>query len=196
MNELVFFSNNKNKINEVKKILRNNKIKILSVNNFKKINDPIENGISFSENAAIKSKHAFNNYKLPCFADDSGICIKALNDLPGVKSKRFILEKGGLKETLDFILKETNKTKIFNAYFQTTIALILKKNKIYYFKGIVKGKISKTPLGNNGFAYDKIFVPNGYIKTYAQMSLDEKNKISHRAIALLKLKKFIENLIS
>ena len=193
MKELIFFSYNQHKINEIKKILENTKFKILTLNDFPKIDEPKENEDTFTKNAIIKSNFGFKKFNVPCFSDDSGICISALNNQPGVRSKRFQEENGGFKKTFELIINETKRKKNFNAFFQTTIALTTGKNETIFFEGIVYGKISSKPLGSQGFHYDPIFIPNGVNKTYAQMLSKEKNQISHRAIATNKLKKFIEN---
>ena len=196
MNELIFFSNNKNKIKEVKAIFKKENLKILTLNNFPKIQEPKENQNTFKKNATIKSNIGFKEFNTPCFADDSGICISALNNLPGVKSKRFIEENGGIEKTFELIFKETNNKNNYNAYFQTIISLTLNYKKVYWFRGVVNGKITKKSYGNNGFDYDKIFIPSGLSQTFAQISSNEKNKISHRFIALNKMKKFIKKLIN
>jgi len=128
---------------------------------------------------------------LPCFADDSGICIDALDNSPGIKSNRFQKKNGGYKKTFEIIINKTKSKKKFGAYFQTSIALTINHKKTIYFNGIVKGTISSTPLGSFGFDYDPIFIPNGTNKTFAQMSSEEKNTISHRYIATKKLKEFL-----
>ena len=195
MKEIVFFSHNKYKINEVKKILQDYKIKILTLYDFPKTYKPEETGKTFKENAVIKSTFGFKSFGLPCFADDSGICISALNNQPGVKSKRFQIENGGFKKTFKMIIHQTKIKKDYNAFFQTSIALTIDNQSSVYFDGVVSGKISKTPLGSQGFHYDPIFIPNGTNKTFAQMPEEEKNKISHRAIAIKKMKRFLLNLI-
>ena len=195
MKEIVFFSHNKYKINEVKKILQNYKIKILTLYDFPKTYKPEETGKTFKENAVIKSTFGFKSFGLPCFADDSGICISALNNQPGVKSKRFQIENGGFKKTFKMIINQTKIKKNYNAFFQTSIALTIDNKSSTCFDGVVSGKISKTPLGSQGFHYDPIFIPSGTKKTFAQMSEEEKNKISHRAIAIKKMKRFLLNLI-
>ena len=194
MSKLIFFSFNQNKIQEVKKILNYNKLKLLTLNDFPIVNEPKEVGSSFSENAIIKSTFGFKKFGLPCFADDSGICISAINNKPGIKSKRFLEQNGGFKKTFEIIINEAKRKKNFDAYFQTTIALTIAENNTICFEGVVKGRIPDKPLGKRGFHYDPIFIPNGTKKTYAQMLIEEKNKISHRAIALNKLKKFLEKL--
>ena len=195
MKEIVFFSHNKYKIDEVTKILQNNKIRILTLNDLPDINKPKETGKTFKENAMIKSTFGFKSFGLPCFADDSGICIGALDNQPGIKSKRFQIENGGLKKTFNMIINQTKIKKNYKAFFQTSVALTIDNKNSEYFDGIIYGKISSKPLGSRGFHYDPIFIPSGANKTFAQMLDKEKNKISHRAIAMKKLKNFILNLI-
>ena len=196
MNELIFFSYNYHKIKEVQKILENSSLKIITINNFTKTSEPKEEGRTFEKNAIIKSNFAFKKFSRPCFADDSGICISALNNQPGVKSHRFLEENGGTKKTFKIIINETKRKKKYDAFFQTTIALTINKKITICFEGVVKGKISSEPLGTLGFHYDPIFIPNGTNKTYGQMSTEEKNKISHRAIAIHKLRKYLEKLFN
>jgi len=191
VNKLFFFSTNVHKIKEVKKILKKRNYTLLTLNDFPKIIEPKENGNTFQENASIKSNFGFKKFGLPCFADDSGICISALNNLPGVYSKRFKKENGGIKKTFKKITEETIKNNNFKAFFQTTISFTYENNTIY-FNGIVKGTIAKKPLGPFGFDYDPIFIPLGQKKAYAQMLLREKNLISHRAVALKKFIKFLQ----
>ena len=137
MKELLFFSHNKFKIKEVKQILQSSKIKILTLNDFPEINEPKEIGRTFKENAMIKSTFGFKFFGLPCFADDSGICIKALNNLPGIKSKRFQEENGGYKKTFDIIIKQTKIKKDYKAFFQTSVALTTNEKNTLFFNGIV-----------------------------------------------------------
>ena len=190
-NKIVFFSNNKNKVFEIKNYFTKTKIEILNLQNFQKITSPEETGASFEENASIKSMYGFNKLKLPCFADDSGICVEALDNLPGIRSKDFFQEKGGYLKTLLFIIDKTEKLLNKKAYFQTTISLNLNAHRSIFFSGVVEGKISNKPRGQNGFGYDPIFIPDGCTKTFAEMSLFEKNKISHRSIAIKKLKDYL-----
>ena len=191
MKKLIFFSKNNNKINEVKTFFGKNKINILSLADFSNFNSPKENGATFEKNAEIKALFGFNKFNIPCFADDSGICIRALNDLPGVKSKRYLEKNGGAEKTLNLIINTVKEKKIYVAYFKTSLSLILDHKKKYFFSGIVKGKISTKLLGKNGFGYDPIFIPEGHNQTFAEMSLEEKNQISHRYLALKKLKGFL-----
>ena len=191
MKEIIFFSHNKYKIKEILILFQKSNFNILSLNNFPKIKEPEETGSSFEENAKIKSKYGFKHLKLPCFADDSGICIRALGNLPGIESKRFLKENGSYEKTFKSIIDKTKKFNDRHAYFQTSISLTINYNKIIFFKGVIRGKISSEPKGDFGFHYDPIFIPEGYNKTFAEMSSDEKNKISHRSIATQKLKKYL-----
>ena len=191
MTKFLFFSNNFNKILEVKKIFKNKNIKILNLNSYKKIREPNENGYTFAENAKIKSFFGYNNFKIPCIADDSGLCIEALNNKPGVKSKRFLEKFSNNKMAFKYIISKVSKKKNYNAFFVTAISLTLNKDHHLTFIGRVDGKISAKPLGNNGFGYDPIFIPNNFNKTFAEMKINEKNSISHRKIAIEKLKSFL-----
>lgn len=191
MNKLIFFSHNKSKIKEILESFRNSNIKILTLNDFSNIDIPEENGKTFEENAKIKSEFGYHHFGLPCFADDSGICIEALNNLPGIKSNRFQKENGGYKKTFKLIIDKAKVTKRFNAYFKTIISLTTSQSTIY-FDGIISGKVSLSPLGSLGFGYDPIFIPKGNVKTFAQMTSSEKNKISHRSIAIKKLINFLK----
>lgn len=193
MKEIVFFSQNNYKIKEVQKILQSKKFKVLTLADFHSIDEPEEDGNSFKENAMIKSNCGYNSISLPCFADDSGICISALNNKPGIYTNRFQQENGGYKKTFKMIINKVRKEKNFKAFFKTSIALTINKQKTICFEGVVDGRISIKPLGSHGFHYDPIFIPEGTNKTYAEMSPKEKNKVSHRAKALNKLKKFLEN---
>jgi len=194
--ELIFFSKNKNKYLEIFKLFRDIPIKILSLNKFdKKIKSPNEIGITFKENAKIKSNFGLQTFKKPCFADDSGICIEAMNNNPGINSKKFIEQNGGCLDAFNLIFSLVNKTKKNKAFFQTSICLSMNAKKNVFFNGIVKGTITKSIKGSGGFGYDPIFIPLGYKKTFAEMTLKEKNLISHRSIAINKLKKYLLTLI-
>ena len=195
MKEIIFFSNNKNKINEISNFFTAKSLKILNLNSFKKIQSPNETGKTFQENAKIKSLHGYNFFKKICFADDSGISIDAMKGKPGVNSKDFLQQKSNPKNALKLILSIVKDTNNFNAFFQTSICLSLNSKEHIFFNGIVKGKISHKIKGLNGFGYDPILIPDFDKRTFAEMSLEEKNAISHRSIALKKLKAHLEKLV-
>ena len=191
MKELLFFSHNDYKIKEINFLFKNLNVKLLSLNDFPKIKEPEENGGTFEENAKIKALCGFKKFKTACFADDSGICIEALNFKPGIFSSRFQKECGGIEKAFELIIDTVKSKKNKNAFFKTSISLIINNKNIHYFEGVVKGKISLKPKGDFGFHYDPIFIPNGFKKTFGEMSPEQKNSISHRSIAFEKLKKFI-----
>ena len=190
MKKIIFFSHNNNKIKEIKKLFEATRINILTLHDFPNILIPKETGSTFKENAKIKSSYGYKKLKLPCFADDSGICISALDDFPGIESKRFFKKNDGHKKTFKIIINKAKELSNFNAYFQTLVSLTF-NNESIFFKGVVRGKISSEPRGRYGFHYDPIFIPKGSEKTFGEMSIEEKNKISHRARAINKLKKFL-----
>jgi XTP/dITP diphosphohydrolase len=188
--KIIFFSHNNNKIKEVKKLFEETRINILTLHNFPNISKPKETGSTFEENAKIKSSYGYKTIQLPCFADDSGICIGALDDFPGIKSKRFLKKNDDHKKTFKTIINKAKELSNFHAYFQTSVSLTF-DNESIFFVGVVRGKISPEPRGKYGFHYDPIFIPEGSKKTFGEMSVKEKNKISHRALAINKLKKFL-----
>ena len=191
MKELLFLSHNQKKIEEINKIFISNKIKVHNLNFFKKIQEPKEVGNTFSVNAKIKSSYGQKKFNMPCFADDSGFCVEALNNKPGVKSKRFLEGFSSNNEAFNYIISNVKKKKNYRAYFITAISLTLKPNHHIIFLGKVNGSVSLKPIGKNGFGYDPIFIPENYKMTFGEMSSVEKNKISHRKIAVTKLKSFL-----
>ena len=193
MRQLLFFSNNKNKIIEIKKIFKKHNLRILSLSDLKINDEPKENGQNFEENAKLKSDYGFKKTGIPCFADDSGICIESLNWKPGVHSKRFLNSFKNNEYCFRSIIKSIKSSGKLNAYFKTSISLTIKKNQNILFNGRIEGKISDQIKGDFGFGYDPIFVPEFYEKTLAEMSTKEKNKISHRSIAVTKLINFLSN---
>ena len=191
MKDILFFSHNQKKIVEVKQIFKDSKIKIYDLNSFKKIKEPRENGVTFSSNAKIKSKYGQRLFNMPCFADDSGFCVEALKNNPGVKSKRFLEKFSTNKKAFEHIISNVIKKKNNKACFVTAISLTLKENHHIIFLGKISGTVSIMPKGTNGFGYDPIFIPENQTKTFAEMNLEEKNIISHRKIATTKLKSFL-----
>ena len=193
MKSLIFFSHNQKKIKEVKNIFIKSNLHIKNLNNLNKIKEPNENGCSFADNAKIKSLYGYKKFNLPCFADDSGICINALNKKPGIQSKRFLENFKNYEEAFDYIISKTKIKNDTRAFFNTTICLTLNPAHHIFFIGKINGTISDKPRGVNGFGYDPIFVPNGLDKTFAEMKSDKKNNVSHRMIALQKMESFLFN---
>ena len=193
MRRLFFFSNNKNKIIEIKKIFNKFNLELLSLNDINISEEPEESGQTFEENAKIKSDYGFNKTGIPCFADDSGICIESLNWKPGVLSKRFLNNFKSNEACFESVIKSAKKNGKQNAYFKTSVSLTVKENQNVIFNGKIDGKISDRIKVEFGFGYDPIFIPKNYIKTLAELSTKEKNEISHRSIAVTKLINFLIN---
>lgn len=186
--ELVFATNNKHKIEEVAHLLRGFHLLSLKDINFRE--ELAETGITLEANARQKATYVYEKFGLSCFADDTGLEIEALNGKPGVYSARYAGEEKSAKKNIKKVLKELQGVDNRKANFSTVIYLII-NNKHYSFEGKVSGIISTGLKGNKGFGYDPIFIPNGYDKSFAEMPLEEKNKISHRAIAVKKLTEFL-----
>ena len=195
MKEIIFFSNNKNKIKEISNLFIKFNYKLLSLNDFKNTESPIENGKTFKDNAKIKSIYGYKKFNKLCFADDSGICIDALNGAPGVNSKQYLESEKNKNLVLNKIISLTKNKNNYNAFFETSICLTVNINKQIFFSGKVYGKISLKIRGSHGFGYDPIFIPNGMNLTFSEMSLYQKNLLSHRAIAINKLSKYLINLV-
>jgi len=193
MKKLVFATNNLNKLKEIQQIV-GNEYNIVGLKDIGCNEDIPETANTLEGNALLKAKYVKNNYNLDCFADDTGLEIEALNGRPGVHSARYAGDDCISENNIDKVLHELKNIDNRKARFRTVISLIL-GNKEYSFEGIVNGKIISDKIGNEGFGYDPIFIPDGYKETFAQMPLSEKNKISHRALAMKKLIDFLKSTI-
>jgi len=190
--ELVFASSNEHKVNEIRAIA-GEAISLKSLNDIAFFDDIPETGSTFEENAGQKSRYIFERYYCDCFADDSGLEIDALNGEPGVYSARYSGSRDfeqNMQLVLDRLDGETNR----NARFRTVISLIL-NGKEHLYEGSIEGKITQQRSGSKGFGYDPIFQPDGYEISFAEMDPAEKNRISHRAIAVAKLISFLKTQI-
>ena len=189
--KLVFATNNKNKIIEVQQMLPES-IQILSLEAIGCFEDIPETENTIEGNAKLKADYVTKNYGYDCFADDTGLEVEILNGEPGVYSARYAGEHCDANDNMNKLLNAlTNETHRI-AQFKTVIALNINKEQ-HLFTGIVKGKITLEKTGNFGFGYDPIFQPEGYQKTFAQLSLEIKNTISHRAKATQKLISFLNS---
>jgi len=191
MKEIVFATNNNHKLMEVKAIVGDSII-LKSLNDIGCFVDIPETGVTFEANASQKSRYILEHYKLDCFADDSGLVVESLNNEPGVYSARYSGSRD-MEKNISFLLKNLHGKSNRNAYFITVISLVLNGQE-YFFEGRINGKITQERLGEKGFGYDPIFVPEGFTKSFAEMDSKEKNTISHRAIAVKKLSEFLLNL--
>ena len=187
--DLVFATNNKNKLKEIKHIIID-KINILSINDLNHSDDLEETGLTLKDNASQKARFIYKKFNKNCFADDSGLEILSLNNEPGVFSARYAGLNCSADDNMNKVLKKLESIKNRNAIFKTVICLIL-DGKEYFFEGSIEGIITNEKIGHNGFGYDPIFRPNNFNLTFAQMSVKEKSKISHRAIAVSKFVKFV-----
>lgn len=192
INKLVIATANKHKLIEIQNIFKDSAKEILPMPS--DIGEIIEDGNSFIENSLIKAKAVYNHTKLPSLADDSGICINALNGEPGIYSARYGGENLGYKEKMQMILDKLKNTNDRTAYFITSAVCVLDENYYIALEGRVDGIIVESPKGFDGFGYDPIFKPNGYDITYAEMTLEQKNSMSHRAIAMNKMKEILYNI--
>ena len=187
--DLIFATGNQNKLLEINKIIPNN-VKIISLKDLKFSDDIPENENTIEGNAIYKAKYIYNKFNTNVFSDDTGLEVEALNGEPGVYSARYAGEACDSKDNINKLLKKLKKKKNRSARFKTIIALII-ENKIHTFEGIINGEILKNPIGENGFGYDSIFRPAGYSKSFAEFSINEKNIISHRSLAIKKLINFV-----
>lgn len=189
MLELVFATNNAHKLEEVQAVV-GDKFKIKSLADIDCHDDIPETGVTFAENAKQKTDYLVNKYGLYCFGDDSGLEIDALNGEPGVYSARYSGSRD-MEKNIDLVLEKLGDNPHRTARFRTVISLYFNEQQ-HFFDGFIEGQIIHERRGEKGFGYDPIFIPNGYNKTFAKMSAEEKNAISHRAIAVNKLADFLK----
>lgn len=191
--KLVFATNNEHKFHELKNLLDKN-IELLSLQDIHCKDDIPENGTTLEANASEKAFYIYNKYSLNCFADDTGLEIESLNGAPGVYSARYAGEQKNPLDNVQKILDELSGKNNRKARFRCVISLIIDGTETL-FEGIVNGEILKSSSGYEGFGYDPVFKPDGYTISFAEMALKEKNKISHRGIAVRKLMEYL-NLIN
>lgn len=187
--QLVFASNNSNKIREINHILGGS-FRLLSLTDIGMPEDIPENEPTLEGNALAKARYIYDATHRNVFADDTGLEVDALGGLPGVNSARFAGEKKDSDANIEKLLSMLADTDNRQARFRTLIALIL-NGKEYLFEGTVNGMILRERRGTEGFGYDPVFVPQGKSLTFAEMDLEEKNSISHRAKAFEKLREFL-----
>lgn len=186
--EIVVASHNKGKIQEIKDLLRPLELNILAAEEFG-LQEPIENGLTFEENALIKSKYVSMKTGIPSLSDDSGICFSDLNDEPGIYSARWAGKAKDFSFSMSKIKSEIEKVKKpnYNCHFICALSLCWPNGYNVTVSGKVNGKFSWPPKGDLGFGYDPIFKPLGFDKTFGEMKPEFKHTISHRAVAFKKL---------
>ena len=188
--KLVFATNNKNKILEVQQLLTDS-IEIISLENIGCFEEIPETGDTIEENAIMKANYVTQKYGYNCFADDTGLEVGVLNGEPGVFSARYAGEQCSSEDNMTKLLDTLVNTTNRKAQFKTIIALNL-NGRQHLFTGIAKGEITLNKIGNQGFGYDPIFIPEGHTATFAQLSLEEKGLISHRGKATEQLINFLK----
>ena len=190
MKKLVFATNNPHKLEEIRAIL-GSKVEILSLADIGCDADIPETAETLEGNALIKAHYVYDNYKLDCFADDTGLEVDALHGLPGVHTARYAYpDRHDPEANMVKLLEDLRENNDRNARFRTVIALI-EKGKEHLFEGVVEGVIAREKSGTQGFGYDPVFIPEGNSKTFAELGEDIKNTISHRARAVQKLAEYL-----
>ena len=189
MSVLIFASNNPHKLKEVSAVLAGI-ITVKSLIEAGYTEEIPETGNTLEANAFIKANYVYAKTKTNCFADDTGLFVSALNGEPGVFSARFAGEHCSFQDNINKLLLLMKNKIDRSAYFKTVICLIQNGTE-KYFEGIINGTINDSPKGKNGFGYDPVFIPEGLTKTFAELSAEEKNSLSHRAAAVKKMKKFL-----
>ncbi|MGY3052641.1 XTP/dITP diphosphohydrolase [Pedobacter sp. UYEF25] len=189
MQQLVFATQNEHKTEEIS-IALSGQYEVLNLHDLHFSGEIEETESTFSGNATLKSKFVTENFNLDCFADDSGLEVFALDGAPGIFSARYAGTRNS-EENMDLLLKNLEGKKDRSARFTTVISLF-QKGENHLFEGVITGKIRMEKSGIKGFGYDPIFQPDGYDITFAEMEMEEKNKISHRALALKKMIEFLK----
>jgi XTP/dITP diphosphohydrolase len=189
--KLVFASHNQNKVNEIKSLLPKT-VEVLSLTDIGFVDEIAETGLTLDENSKIKAKAVLRKTGYFCFADDTGLEIEALNYEPGVFSARYAGNQKNDSDNIEKVLLNLKGITNRNARFRTVITLLIGKDE-YSFEGKVEGKIIMEKRGEFGFGYDPIFIPEDESRTFAEMTLEEKNQFSHRARAFQKMIEFLKN---
>jgi len=190
--KLIFATQNQNKVKELR-LLMPPYIELLSLKDIGCNDDIPETAPDLQGNASQKSNYIVKKFNVNCFADDTGLEIETLNNEPGVLSARYAGEQKNSNDNMDLVLEKLKNKPNRNAKFRTVISLII-EGKEHLFEGEVKGEIIEQKNGIDGFGYDPIFKPEGFSITFAEMTLEQKNKISHRGRAVRKLVEFLNSL--
>lgn len=189
---LCFATNNQHKVKEVSALLHNS-CTILSLSDIGCVEELAEEQKTIPGNSFQKANYVFQKYKVSCFADDSGLEVDALNGEPGVDSAHYAGPQRNFDDNMNLLLKNMDGRSQRGAQFRTVITLVTTQTT-QQFEGILRGQILLNKRGDGGFGYDPIFLPDGSSRTLAEMSLDEKNKISHRSIAVAKLVEYLRSI--
>lgn len=190
--KFIFATNNLHKLEEVQQML-NNQFTLVSLKDIGCVEDIPENEPTIEGNALFKARYIYQKYGKDCFADDSGLEVEVLNNAPGVRSARYAGESKDSQENMNLLLENLKGKKNRKARFRTVIACVIDGQE-FVFEGIINGEIKEQGFGKNGFGYDPIFCPEGYDQTFAELSSEIKNQISHRALAVQKFLLFLKGI--
>lgn len=195
MKKILIATKNKGKLNDIKEIFKDLNVQIISFLDFENSPDVEETGKTFEENARLKAKVCFEHYGIPAIGDDSGLVVEQLNGEPGIYSARYAGEKANDSLNNEKLIKAIQKFPEPHRAKFVCVASYYDGNHFISTYGEVNGRVITETKGKNGFGYDPLFIPNGYDKTFAELSHEEKNKISHRSIAFRKLLKKLEAIL-
>lgn len=190
---LCFASNNKHKLEEIKNVV-GRKFEILSLADIKCNEELPETRNTLEGNSLQKAEYVLQHYNTPCFADDTGLEVEALNGAPGVYSARYAGNHRNTDDNIALLLQNLKNDTNRKAQFRTVITLIGIEAQPVFFEGVIRGEIITEKRGSSGFGYDPVFIPEGHSRTFAEMTLEEKNQLSHRAIAVKKLAEYLARL--
>ncbi|KAA0210776.1 MAG: RdgB/HAM1 family non-canonical purine NTP pyrophosphatase [Ignavibacteriaceae bacterium] len=194
--KVLIASSNSHKIREIKSLLKKFNAEVFSLSDFPSISEIPETGSTLEENALLKAKAYHLSTGMTVIADDTGLFVDALNGNPGVYSARFAGKNATYEINCDKLIAELKLRNLdfSNAYFKTVICYLENENNYKFFEGMIEGKVITQKLGYGGFGYDPVFVPKGFVKTFAELTENEKNEISHRGQAIKKFMSYLESL--
>lgn len=195
MKKILIATKNKGKLNDIREIFKDLDIEILSFNDFDNFPEVEETGKTFEENAKLKAKACYEKFKIPSIGDDSGLVVEQLNGEPGIFSARYAGENANDFLNNEKLIKEIQKFPEPHRAKFVCVVIYYDGEKFINAYGEVNGRIITEPKGKNGFGYDPLFIPNGYDKTFGELSHEVKNKISHRSMAFRKLHKKLDSLL-
>ena len=189
--KICFATHNENKLREVRSLLSG--FEIVGLNDIGQTDEIPEDGLTLDANAFIKADFVSNKFNINCFADDTGLEVESLDGAPGVFSARYAGEAKDNQANISLLLQNLEGKSNRKAQFKTVVCLII-EGETKVFEGVAKGEITETKSGKEGFGYDPVFIPEGYTSTFAEMSMEDKNAISHRGIAIKKLVEYLGSL--
>lgn len=189
--KLIFATSNPHKIKEVHELLS---IPVEIAPEHVMATMPPETGSTFEQNAFIKAMHVYNQTGVACFAEDSGLCVEALEGEPGIYSARYAGPLAGNEQNIERLLQKLEGVENRKAFFYAALCYVDPMGSAHYFAGKVEGEIAHKTHGNTGFGYDPVFIPQGYTRSFAQLGKEIKNSMSHRKEAVLAFNQYLQQL--